>query len=331
MKKIFISLFLVCLLLTGCGNYNQNSIIKDLSKKISKGDGYQLAGKLSVNHNDEVYNYDVSVSYQKDDNYKVSLTNESNNHTQIILKNSDGVFVLTPSLNKSFRFQSDWPYNNSQVFLLNALIRDIKNDSKRTFSKKDNSFIFNTKVHYPNNNKLSTQKIVLQKNLKPTKVIVYDNDGVENMSMVFTKVDYSPNFSKEEFEVDSIVNLDENIDKTEKTSSLEDIVYPLFIPSGTKLVEEKKIKKDNGERVIMSYDGEKSFLLVEETVDVFNEFTIIPTSGEPFFLMDTMGVVTDNSLSWESGGIEYYLVSDVMSQEELVEIAQSISGIVSMK
>ena len=237
-----------------------------MSKKISKGDGYQLAGKLSVNHNDEVYNYDVSVSYQKDDNYKVSLTNESNNHTQIILKNSDGVFVLTPSLNKSFRFQSDWPYNNSQVFLLNALIRDIKNDSKRTFSKKDNSFIFNTKVHYPNNNKLSTQKIVLQKNLKPTKVIVYDNDGVENMSMVFTKVDYSPNFSKEEFEVDSIVNLDENIDKTEKTSSLEDIVYPLFIPSGTKLVEEKKIKKDNGERVIMSYDGEKSFLLVEETV-----------------------------------------------------------------
>ena len=47
--------------------------------------------------------------------------------------------------------------------------------------------------------------------------------------------------------------------------------------------------------------------------------------------MDTLGVVTNNSLSWTSGGVDYYLVSDVLSQNEMVEVAQSISGIVSMK
>ena len=47
--------------------------------------------------------------------------------------------------------------------------------------------------------------------------------------------------------------------------------------------------------------------------------------------MDTLGVMTDNSLSWTSGGIDFYLVSDVMSQDELIEVAQSITGIVSMK
>ena len=48
-------------------------------------------------------------------------------------------------------------------------------------------------------------------------------------------------------------------------------------------------------------------------------------------LMDTIGVMTDNSLSWSSGNTEYYLVSDVMSQNELIEVAQSIVGITSLK
>ena len=31
---------------------------------------------------------------------------------QIILKNDEGVYVLSPNLNKSFKFQSKRPYNN---------------------------------------------------------------------------------------------------------------------------------------------------------------------------------------------------------------------------
>ena len=103
------------------------------------------------------------------------------------------------------------------------------------------------------------------------------------------------------------------------------------MPSGTKLVDEERVKKDNGERVIMTYEGEKSFLLVEETMDVFNEFTIIPSSGEPFQLMDTLGVMTNNSLSWSSGTTDYYLVSDVMSKDEMIEVAQSIGNVNSLK
>ena len=47
--------------------------------------------------------------------------------------------------------------------------------------------------------------------------------------------------------------------------------------------------------------------------------------------MDTLGVMTSNSLSWTSSGVEYYLASDVMSNDEMIEVAQSIGGIVSMK
>lgn len=326
MKKIIFAVLISCLLLTGCGKYDKNNIISNLEKKIKNG--YKLSGSLNVINNDENYNYDIDV-YKEDNNYKVILTNKSNDHTQVILKNKDGVYVLTPALNKSFKFQSDWPYNNSQVYLLNALINDLKNDENLAYNKKDNKYIFKSKVKYVNNKKLDYQKLVLDNNLDFEKVIVYDKDGIEAMTMIFDNIDYSYKFKSDEFNLDTII--DNSEEELEETGNLDEVIYPLYIPDGTKLVNEDKIDKSNGKRVIMNYDGDKSFLLVEETSEVFSDFTVIPTIGEPYQLMDTLGVATNNSLSWTSGGIDYYLVSDVMSQNELVEVAQSISGIVSMK
>ena len=326
MKRIIVLLVISLFILTGCGKYSKDNIINDLEKKVKSG--YKLSGSLNVVNNDENYDYDVDV-YNKGDNYKVILTNKANSHTQVILKNSDGVYVLTPALNKSFKFQSDWPYNNSQIYLLGSLINDLKDDKDLAFKKNDNGYLFKSKVRYVNNTKLVNQNVVIGKDRTFEKVIVYDKDGVEAMTMIFDKINYSYKFKDNEFDLDTII--DNSDEEVIESSSLDDIIYPLYIPSGTKLVNEDKIDKADGKRVIMNYDGDKSFLLVEETSDVYSDFTVIPTMGEPCLLMDTLGVVTDNSLSWTSGGIDYYLVSDVMSQSELIEVAQSISGIVSMK
>ena len=331
MKKILFILLIFCIFLTGCTNYNQKNVEKKLSQKISNASGYKLTGNLTVSNNDDVYNYDVVVEYKKDNYYKVKFTNINNDHTQVILKNDTGVYVITPSLNKSFRFQSDWPYDNSQIYLLTSLLNDIKRDSKKVFNAKNNMYLFETVVKYPNNSKLVKQKIFFNKNMDLEKVIVYDDNNVECMTMVVDKIKYSPKFSKNNFDVDNIISKNDLSTETEKTGSLDDVIYPLFLPSGTKLVSEEKVSKDNGERVIMNYDGEKSFLLVEETADIYNELTIIPTFGEPYRLMDTLGVMTENSLSWTSDGVDFYIVSDVMSKDEMVEVAQSITGVVSIK
>lgn len=376
MKRIFIILFICCLLITGCSG--TKNIKKNFVNRVDGANSYKLNGTLSINNNDDVYNYSVEVGYKKDDYYKVTLRNKANNHVQIILKTDDGVYVLTPSLNKSFKFQSDWPYNNSQVYLLDAISSDIKNDKDSEISKKDNKYFLMTKVNYSNNSRLIKQKLEFDEEFNLSKVIVYDKDGIEVMTMKFDKIKLNCKFSKEYFDVDSIIDSEStttesdnknesnttkdsnkdnekntdnktsnntnetnkntinndrnsNTNNTKTTGRLDDIVYPLFLPSGTKLVDEERVKKDNGERVIMTYEGEKSFLLVEETMDVFNEFTIIPSSGEPFQLMDTLGVMTNNSLSWSSGTTDYYLVSDVMSKDEMIEVAQSIGNVNSLK
>ena len=318
--------------LTACGRYTESNIIKDLEKKINKLETYKLFGKLEIVNNDNVYNYDVEVSHKKDQFYKIVITNLSNNFTQVILKNEEGVYILTPSLNKSFKFQSDWPYSNSQIYLLESLLTDIKNSENRKFSEQNDGYVFSTTVNYPNNKNLVSQKVFLDKNLNIKEVNVYDKNDIAYMKMKFESSDYSSVFKDDYFNLDTIMSTYAiSLEKEDNVLTLDDLIYPLVIPDGTKLVNEDRVKKSLGERVIMTFDGEKPFVLVEETANIEDEFIVIPTYGEPYLLMDTLGVMTNNSLSWVSNGVEYYIISDVLAQEELVEIAQSINVLPTMK
>ena len=331
MKKILLLFFFSIFLFAGCGKYGEKDVINDFSKKVDNAKAYYIDSTLEIVNNDNVYNYYVEVAYKEKNYYRVSLTNTSNNHTQVILKNDDGVYVVTPALNKSFKFQSDWPYSNSQIYLLESLIQDIKDDDDRIFKETKDGYSFMTAVNYPNNRNLVKQKINLSKKLKLKKVQVYNSDSVICMTMEYKKIDYSPTFKKNYFSLNTVMKTYSVEDTVEQTGVLEESIYPLMIPSGTRLTNEEKIDKGNGERIIMTFDGEKPFLLVEETANIENEFTVVPTYGEPYQLMDTLGVMTNNSLNWTTNGIEYYLVSDVLNQEELVEVAQSIGVVQTMK
>ncbi len=327
MKKLFLIICLFLLIfVTGCGKTNEENVIKKLTNKVDGLKAYQLSGELSISNNEDTYNYLVDVSFAKNDKFRVSLKNKANDHEQIILKNDDGVFVLTPSLNKSFKFQSDWPYNNSQVYLLGSIVDDLSEDQNATVKKENSDYVITSKVVFANNNNLVKQKVTVDKDLNFKKVVILDSNDIPQMTMTFKTVDLKPNFSENHFEISEIMNNTKTNTET-NTSKLEDIIYPLYIPTGTSLTDQEKVTKTDGERVILTFEGEKPFILVEETVSVEDELTTIPTYGEPYLLIDTIGALTDTSVSWISNGIEYYLVSDVMSQTELLEVAKSIATI----
>lgn len=333
MKKISLLLLLSLLVVTGCSKNSEQNVLKNMSKDINNSKGYILTGKLEVVNNDDTYNYQVTSAYKKGDYYRISLKNTANDHEQIILKNDEGVYVLTPSLKKSFKFQSDWPYNNSQVYLLQSIIQDIENDNKATMAKDKNNYIFTSTVNYPNNRNLIKQKVTVDNKLTVKKVEVLNDNDIPKITLNVKSIDKSPKFGKNYFEIEDIMSAFEDTDTkdTKQTSSIDDIIYPLVVPEGTKLKSEEKLTKTGGERVILTFEGEKPFLLVEETAKQEDELTIIPTIGEPYMFMDTIGALSDNSLTWSSGNMEYYLVSDVMNQEELVEIASSINVLPTMK
>ena len=149
--------------------------------------------------------------------------------------------------------------------------------------------------------------------------------------MSFSKIDWKPSFKDNYFTLEESMKTATVEESVKPTSVIEDVIYPLVIPEGTKLANEEKVTKANGERVILTFEGEKPFVLVEETVSKEDDLTIVPTYGDPFQFMDTVGALAENSLSWVTSDMEYYLVSDVLNQDELIEVATSISVLPTMK
>lgn len=344
-KYLFLFLLVLCLFVVGCGKNSNNGIKEDLIKSINNLKGYELDGKLEVVNNDDVFNYDVSVKFKDKDYYRVTLKNNANNHEQVILRNDDGVYVVTPSLNKSFKFQSDWPYNNSQAYLLKNIIKDIESDKESVETNNNDDYVIVSKVNFPNNPKLVKQRVTVDKNMVIKKVEILNSDDISLMTFTVNKTNYKPIFNENDFEVSSIINTSENKEEntenkentesktadSEKTSTIDDIIYPLYIPTGTVLTGEEKVNKTDGERVILTFGGEKPFTLVEETTTRESEFTVVPTYGEPYMLIDTVAALSNNSINWVSNGIEYYIVSDVMSQNELIEVAKSVNVVSVLK
>ena len=103
-------------------------------------------------------------------------------------------------------------------------------------------------------------------------------------------------------------------------------MYPLYIPSNTYLSTSDKVNTDNGNRVILTFGGEKNFVLVEEKASASEEFEIIPVYGDPLIVSDTYGALGANSLTWTKDNISYYLAGNDLTTNELISIGKSIRG-----
>ena len=322
MKKIILVLSFL-LFIVGCGNTNKD-VIDELENKINSLNSYSISGVLEIYRNEDKYTYDIESSYSKDDLYKVKLINKNNNHEQIILKNDEGVYVITPALNKSFKFQSEWPYNNSQIYLLQPIVSDLVNDKNSKVEKNNDGYIVTSKVNYTNEKDFVKQIVYMdsEKNIK--KVEVVDKDGNVRMKLEIGNIDYNPSFDNEYFKYVK----DETLE-TKTTSKIEDVVYPLYIPVDTYLTNQDSVSTETGERVILTFAGEEPFTVIQETVGVNSAINYI--YGDPYLILDTVGSITDSSVSWISNGVEYSIISDSMPVSEMITVAQSITVEASIK
>ena len=99
----------------------------------------------------------------------------------------------------------------------------------------------------------------------------------------------------------------------------------MYLPSNTYLKGTEKFKTDTGQRLILTFEGDNPFTLVEETVTRSKDHEIIPTYGELELLLDAVAIVNDNSVNWISNGTQYYITSDTLATSSLLEVARSIS------
>lgn len=329
MKKILLILISV-FFIGGCGKANKENLVDKFKNEVESAKSYYVESNMELYNNEDVFKYDLKVYYMDDDYFKVNMVNTNNNHEQVILRNSDAVYVITPSLNKSYKFQSDWPYNSSQSYILNSLIKDIENDKNLEFKTLDNGYSLKAKVDYPNNPDMSYEMIKFDKNKNLKSVEVYSKDDILMIKVEYKKIDYKASLKSDEFDVDKIV--EENCctvaDDTENTASLDDVIYPLYVPNNTYLKDKEVVSTENGDRAILTFNGDKNFVLIEEAATVSREFETIPVYGEPFLLSNSFGSLTNNSLSWTHNNINYYLTSNDLSSSEILTIASSLNNTV---
>ena len=354
MKKI-LSLFIITILFVcGCGKMNVKDAINDFSKNVNNSKSYKLTGTMEINNGEETFTYSLETYHLKDDYYKVILVNQTNNHEQVILKNKEGLYVVTPSLNKSFKFDSVWPDNSSQAYILSNLVKDLKSDSKASLENTDKYYILKSKVDYPNNEELKYQKIYFDKKMNIEKIEVLNKEDIVKIKVQLREVNLKAKLNEDDFLLEDLVDEEqmnsEDNKKEEKTenettqenekeqscegdtcptkqsASLEDIIYPLYIPANTYLSDSEVINNEDTNRVILTFSGDKNFVIVEEAAKASKEFEVIPVYGDPLMIASSLGALSTNSVNWYSDNINYYLVSSDLSSKEMISVASSLNN-----
>jgi outer membrane lipoprotein-sorting protein len=191
----------IAMVAAGCGTRNAEQVVNDLDHVVSKLESYQGTGQMILQTGTQPQKYDVEVWYQNPHFYRISLTNEAKDVTQIVLRNDEGVFVLTPHLNKMFRFQSDWPENSGQVYLYQSLVQSIVTDTERQFATEKDAYVFDVAANYQNG-LLARQKIWLnKKSLAPQHVEVSDEKNNVMVVVDFTQFEFGKKFEKDSFDM----------------------------------------------------------------------------------------------------------------------------------
>jgi len=334
MKKLclMITVLFTTMLLAACGEMTQQDVVNKLTSNLDDANTYLATGRMEIESEGQMYQYFVEVGFQQPNLYRVTMRNETTNNEQIILKNEDGVFVLTPALNKQFKFQSDWPVSSSQIYLYQSLLADILNDSAAVFTSEEEAYVFETVANYHGNRDLVKQTIrFCKKTLAPTTVEVLDSNGEVRMSMQFETFEFNHEIGEGFFDSNLAMEETQNTMGTgllESVDLLEAALHPTFIPEGTRLTDRTPIVTDNGNRIIMTFTGEEVFTIIQENARVRETASPELVNGEIVFINGSVGTLNENSLSWVNNGVEFFLVSETLATEDLISVASSIGNFV---
>lgn len=329
----------VALVIAGCGKKkDEKDVVKGLEQALNKLESYEASGSMLLYTGMQPLEYEVEVWYKNPHYYRIALTNANKDITQIVLRNDEGVFILTPHLNKSIRFQSNWPDEQGQVYLYQTLVQSILKDEARLFTIDDEraSYVFDVVADYDNST-FARQKIWLnEKTYAPELVEI-----VDEQKSVIVVVDFDHFTFGKEFEQDSFDrerNLTSWSLSTHPVFALLDdevseqsggIIFPGYMPEGVVQTEVKEMTLGDMPAVLIMYEGDYNYTLVQSEPST-QEVSILPVDVVDVVDMQfTVGMLTGSDakmLRWLYDGVEYRLSSGDLPKSEMIKIAQSVQG-----
>ena len=322
MKKI-IMCALVLLCLTACGKKDNKNYKEELLNYSSELKEYNLKAQMTVVKDEGEIAFDIVVSYLSPNYYKVRLQNKRNNNIQVIVKNNDGVFVITPEMNKQFKFNSDWPLNSSHAYLYQSIIKDISNDNATTIMTDNENYIITSVVNNKTNAKYKTQKTTFNKKTNaPISNIIYDSQDKPIVKVEFKEFNAEPKLKESDFNVESIntairLELAEGV-----TNGVLTECVPTFMPNGYEL--DKSVIEDT--YTVFKYKSEENVYTI---TCVATEVSKVLTVGREFMdvvlLENSFVFVNEKSLSFYQDNLFVSIYNDNFNLEEATLIANSFN------
>ena len=338
-KRIVVILLIVGLLAFGAYKmfFNKNNNIEhNVQEKLDDLDSYYMEASMEFYKGEDSRKYDVKVSYKdaETDLFRVSMFDKASEQEQIILKNNDGVYVLTPALNQAYKFKGDWPLNGHKPYLYHSMVETMQ--GKCDISKLNEGYLIISTPEFKNMPSWSRQEMKMTKDYKPEWVHIYDNNNDVAVKISFTKVEFNPTFAENYFEVDANMSEARN-NLTESSSSIiKDLpLYPVNADVDASLKEVSNITINSCTQVMLTYSGKQGFTILEGKANSHEELVVEEIDGEIVDIYGTLGYVTSNAninkLYFVQNGISYLIYSDSESVATLVEVASGMEYVEAEK
>ena len=291
-----------------------DSLYQDIEK-------YEILGEMELTSGEDIKNYNLTVGYEMVDGldyFKVVMYDKSINQQQEILRNTDGVFVITPNLNQVFKFEGDWPLNSPKPYLLQNIKQVLASDY--TMQKEENTYVMNSVATYSSVPSLVRQEIVFDKSMKPLSLVGYTADDQVVLRLSFQKVDFDPDFDESYFSTPN-KTMEESVVSAELEYSLP--WYPMQT-FDAKLTNENVIVVNEGKQHVLEFTGEKNFTIVQKEMVRNEELEVQVVSGTFVNELNLVGYYRENCLTVMSEQMEINVYSSELGMDEMLQVVQSL-------
>lgn len=306
--------------------FSKSDISSALEKKTSDLTCYHMELTMDMENGDNTRNYFVTTDYQKTDdgeNFRVSIKDQNISQEQIIIKNKDGVFVLTPTLNQVYKFNSGWPTNSPKPYLYQSILSGF--ETKHDIKKVDDGYILSTNPTYKNNPTWIKQDTKLTSDLAPQYINIYGANNEALVKINFSKVDFSPKFEEGYFEVKN--NMDTSRSNLTENTSKGNQEFPMY-PTGANISatmkEETTSTIDGSEVVILVYEGEDAFTVVQSIIEPSKEMVVSEIDGTLESVLTGVAYSKNNYLIYVENNIKYSIYSKALTISEKIEVAEGM-------
>lgn len=318
MKKVLLIVSLI--LLTGCSkSVSEETFMKGLVEYNENLSSYYSNVSLEINKGETEVVFECDVYYLKDEYYKVIMKDKQTNNIQAIVKNDEGVTVLTPLLNRQFKFSNDWPLNSSHAYLFQSLIKDITSDENASLVKSGNDFVITSLFNSKTNSALKTQKVTFDENYKPLYCVVLNDAEEIQMKATYNSFTSDYNLKTSDFDTNAITT-SLRLEMGEGGLDFDiETVAPTIDFDGTDV----DVFDEADDFIIYTYSGEYDYTIICTEVEEADHLVDLRIYDDVVLLTSGIAALHESGITFYKGNIEVAIYSSTLSNEMLIEIANS--------